>query len=181
MRKSVILDRDGVINFESKTYVKSPEEWIPIPGSLKAISQLNKAGFLVFIATNQSGVGRGLFSLATLELTHQKLISSLMEYNGHIDGIYFCPHTPQDNCRCRKPLPGMLENIRHDFKIDLKETFVVGDSFRDIQAGLATGSKTLLVKTGNGLLTIEEHSNELGDTFILPDLLSAVDYILEHS
>ncbi len=135
--KLIILDRDGVINFDSPHYIKSPEEWIAIPGSLEAIAKLNQFQHKVVIATNQSGLGRGYYNLETLEKIHQKMQDQLKALGGHLDGIYFCPHLPSDGCDCRKPKPGMLLKIAEDFKWDIKKAIFIGDSERDLEAAEA--------------------------------------------
>ena len=146
----VIVDRDGVINEDSDAYIKSPAEWIPIPGSLEAIARLNDAGFRVVVATNQSGVGRGLFSMAELDAIHQKLHSALGRLGGQLDGIYFCPHTPDDHCGCRKPQPGLLLEIAARHGTDLADVPVIGDTLRDLEAARAVGATPILVRTGKG-------------------------------
>lgn len=148
MKKLIILDRDGVINQDSDDFIKSPEEWIPIPGSLEAIAQLNQAGFTVVLASNQSGIQRGLFNLEMLEKINQKMLGLIQQHQGKIDKIYFCPHGPKDNCNCRKPKPGLFEQIGKDYQIDLKEVFCVGDALRDIEAGKAVGCQCMMVLTG---------------------------------
>ena len=150
----VILDRDGVINQDSDDFIKSADEFVPILGSLEAIARLNKAGFRVVIATNQSGVARGLFDLQTLALIHDKLRRLLAAVDGHIDGIFFCPHGPKDGCDCRKPLPGLLEQIAEEFATNLENVPVIGDSLRDLQSAIAVGAKPILVRTGKGERTI---------------------------
>lgn len=175
----IILDRDGVINYDRKDFVKSPEEWIPIPGSLEAIAQLNRAGFKIVIATNQSGLARGLFDIEALNSIHQKMILGLSQINGHVDGIYYCPHHPLDDCPCRKPKPGMLQQIVHDYKINLsKEAIAIGDSWRDIQAAQAAGCPAILVKTGNGEQTLREQSLE--HILVFDDLASVASEILSN-
>lgn len=178
MKKIVILDRDGVVNYESAEFIKSPQEWQALPGSLEAIHLLNQAGFLTFIASNQSGVGRKLFTLETLSHIHEKMNNELKKHHAHIDGIYFCPHLPEHNCSCRKPKPGLLLQIQKDFNINLQEAIVIGDSWRDIQAGLAVQAKTILVLTGNGTKTLTEQQDNLKNTFITENLLSAVKHLL---
>ena len=167
----LILDRDGVINQDSDDYIKSPEEWMPIPGSLEAIAHFNQLGIKVVVATNQSGVGRGLFTLDTLAAIHQKMQAMLKAAGGHIDGVYFCPHHPDDGCDCRKPKPGLLLQIQRDFNIDLTQAIVVGDSLRDIQAAQAVGAYPMLVKTGKGERTLATNPPNLKDINILPALL----------
>lgn len=148
--KLVILDRDGTINEDSDEFIKSPEEWVPLPGALEAIARLNHAGWHVAIASNQSGLGRGLFDLAALNAMHAKMNKLLAGHGGRIDAIFFCPHTPDDQCSCRKPLPGLFEQIGERFGVELKGVPVVGDTLRDIQAGYAVGCEPHLVLTGKG-------------------------------
>lgn len=165
-----ILDRDGVLNFESAAYIKTPDEWIPIPGSIEAVARLSKAGNKIVIATNQAGVGRGLFTLSTLEKIHHKMISLIESRGGKIEKIYFCPHVPADNCDCRKPKPGMLLQIQKDFNLKSTEMIFIGDSDRDYQAAKAVGCEFILVKTGNG----EEAEKTIKDVKMFDDLASAV-------
>ena len=153
-RKLVILDRDGVINADSDAYIKSPDEWLALPGSLEAIARLNQAGYRVAVATNQSGIGRGLFDMAALNAMHTKMYRQLAAVGGRVDAVFFCPHTPHDHCECRKPQPGMLKMIAERFEIDPHETPVVGDALRDLQAGAALGFPLHLVRTGKGERTI---------------------------
>jgi D-glycero-D-manno-heptose 1,7-bisphosphate phosphatase len=148
--KLVILDRDGTINEDRDDYVKSPDEWVPVPGALEAIARLNHAGWHTVVATNQSGLARGLFDMAALNAIHARMNRELGAFGGRIDAVFFCPHGPDDGCRCRKPLPGLFEMIGERYGIDLAETHVVGDSLRDLQAGAATGSAPHLVRTGKG-------------------------------
>jgi len=154
--KLVILDRDGVINHDSDDYIKSPDEFIPIEGSLNAIAQLNHAGFTVVVASNQSGLARGLFDMDTLNRMHDKLHNLLQHEGGHIDAIFFCPHHPDDNCDCRKPLPGMLHQIAERFSVDLRNVTFIGDSLGDIKAAQAAGANFMLVKTGKGKRVIKK-------------------------
>ena len=148
--KLVILDRDGTINQDSDDYIKSPEEWIPLPGALEAIARLNHAGWQVVVASNHSGLGRGLFDMATLNAMHAKMNKHLSAVGGRIDAVFFCPHGPEDKCQCRKPLPGLFEQIGERLGMDLKGTHVVGDSLRDMLAGVAVGCTPHLVHTGKG-------------------------------
>ncbi|VAW79328.1 D-glycero-beta-D-manno-heptose-1,7-bisphosphate 7-phosphatase [hydrothermal vent metagenome] len=154
--KLIILDRDGVINHDSDKFIKSPEEWIPISGSLEAIANLNKSGYKVVVVTNQSGLARGLFDINSLASIHQKMHQKLSEVDGKIEEIIFCPHGPDDRCQCRKPSPGMLLEIASRLEIDLKNIPVVGDSLRDLQAGMAVGARPILVKTGKGRKTLND-------------------------
>ncbi|TDV35104.1 D-alpha,beta-D-heptose 1,7-bisphosphate phosphatase [Paraburkholderia caballeronis] len=153
-RKIVILDRDGVINLDSDAYIKSPDEWVAIPGSLEAIARLTQAGYRVAVASNQSGIGRGLFDMAALNAMHAKMHRLAASAGGRIDAVFFCPHTAEDHCDCRKPQPGMLRMIAERFEIDPENTPVVGDSLRDLQAGAALGFRTHLVLTGKGEKTL---------------------------
>jgi len=146
----VVLDRDGVINVDSADYIKSADEWQPLPGSVDAIAMICRKGYQVFIATNQAGLARGLFSLADLQQMHQKLESLVVAAGGQIDGIFFCPHHPDEGCRCRKPNPGLLEQISAAAQSSLTNQPFVGDSLKDIQAAITIGAKPVLVRTGNG-------------------------------
>lgn len=176
--KLVILDRDGVINFDSDQYIKSPDEWKPIPGSLEAIALLNQSGFRVVICTNQSGIGRGLFDMDTLNAIHDKMIRALAVLGGHVDAIFFCPHTAADECDCRKPKPGMLQQVEERFNVSLDGVPAVGDSLRDLQAASAVGAKPMLVLTGKGKKTAADP--ELPKrTLTFPDLAAAVVQIIK--
>jgi len=157
-KKLIILDRDGVINFDAPEFVKSPEEWRAIPGSLEAIALLKSKGYLTAIATNQSGVGRGYFSKQTLVAIHAKLLAAVRAAGGEIVQIKYCPHLPTDNCFCRKPKPGLLLELITELQIDpmVDTVFAVGDSARDIESALAAYCKPILVKTGNGEKTSRE-------------------------
>ncbi len=146
--KLAILDRDGTINVDSDEFVKSPEEWLPLPGALEAIAKLNHAGWHVVVATNQSGLGRGLFDMEALNAMHAKMFKLLAAAGGKIDAVFFCPHAPDDACHCRKPAPGLYEQIGERFGIDLHGVPTVGDSLRDLQAGVAVGCEPHLVLTG---------------------------------
>ena len=150
MARMIILDRDGVINRDSDDYIKSADEWEPLPGSLEAISRLKKAGFLVTVASNQSGIARGLFSEDDLQKIHDKMESLLAMRGTIIDGIFYCPHGPRDNCICRKPKPGLLIQIAQKFKINLAETPFVGDNIGDIKAAEMANARPVLVRTGRG-------------------------------
>lgn len=175
----VILDRDGVINEDSDDYIKSPEEYIPIPGSLEAIARLKQAGYTVVVATNQSGLGRGYFDQNTLEAMHEKLRKMLAEVNGSVDGIFYCPHTPADNCDCRKPRPGLYHQIASHFDVSLTDVPVIGDSLRDLESARAVGAKPILVRTGKGLRTLEA-GKSLEDVPVYDDLAEAVDVLLKN-
>jgi D-glycero-D-manno-heptose 1,7-bisphosphate phosphatase len=176
--KLIILDRDGVINFDSDQFIKSPKEWLPISGSLEAISRLNQAGYRVVVATNQSGIGRGLFDMATLNAIHDKMHKAALAVGARIDAVFFCPHTNKNNCACRKPKSGMFEEIAMRFGLtDLSGVPVVGDSLRDLQAGVAAGGIPYLVLTGKGEKTRLAGSLPDG-TSILPDLSAVVAELL---
>ena len=148
--KLIILDRDGTINEDRDDYVKSPDEWVPIPGALEAIARLNQAGWHTVVATNQSGLGRGTFDMATLNAMHVKMNQMLAKQGGRIDAVFFCPHAPEDSCTCRKPLPGLFEQIGERFGVSLRDVPAVGDTLRDLQAGAAAGCQPHLVRTGKG-------------------------------
>jgi D-glycero-D-manno-heptose 1,7-bisphosphate phosphatase len=155
----ILLDRDGVINHDSDHFIKSPEEWQPIEGSLDAIALLNSHGYKIAVITNQSGLARGLFDKAMLEKIHAKMQQMVEEKGGKIDAIYVCPHGPSDRCNCRKPKPGMLETFANEHNADLKDIAFIGDSLRDMQAAQAVGAKPILVKTGKGQKTLTNNPN----------------------
>lgn len=174
----VILDRDGVINYDSREYIKSPEEWLPIPGSLGAIAKLNKHGFRVLVATNQSGIARGYYDTEMLDRIHEKFMAALAGEGGYVDEIFFCPHHPDEQCDCRKPKTGLIEQIQSKYPIHLPDTFFVGDSVGDMLAAQAMGCKPLLVRTGNGEYVLSHHP----EFQVIPhfaDLAEAVDYIIK--
>ena len=153
----VLLDRDGVINVDSDDYIKTPEEWKPIPGSLEAITLFNKNGYKVIVITNQSGLGRGFYTESTLAEMHQKMHRLTEEKGGRIDAIYVCPHTPDDQCLCRKPKPGLLLQFAKEKNISLADVYFIGDKLADIQAAEAAGANPILVKTGKGQKTIKNN------------------------
>jgi D-glycero-D-manno-heptose 1,7-bisphosphate phosphatase len=167
--KLIILDRDGVINHDSDQFIKSPDEWRPIPGSLEAIARLNHAGFRVVVATNQSGLGRGLFDMATMVAINEKLHKALAHIGGRIDAVFYCPHAADSDCECRKPKPGLLMEIGQRFGVDLTGVPCVGDSLRDLQAAQAVGAQPILVLSGKGEKTLRE-GNFPSNTVIFPDL-----------
>jgi len=184
MDKWLILDRDGVINYDSDAFIKSPNEWQPLPGSLEAISRLNAAGYRVAVISNQSGIARGLFDLDTLEAIHQKFQTLLANQNGRVEHIYFCPHGPYDHCNCRKPLPGMFKQFAKDYKLELKGIYAVGDSVRDLEAAHRAGTNGVLVKTGKGEKSLESlrilpSDDPLSRVPVYNDLASFVDVILQ--
>ncbi len=175
--KLIVLDRDGVINYDSDQFIKSPDEWRPIPGSLEAITRLNHAGFRVIIATNQSGLGRRLFDMATLISIHDKMYKALAQIGGRIDALFYCPHTAASACDCRKPKPGMLIEIGQRFGVELTGVPCVGDGERDLQAAAAVGAQPILVLTGKGEKTLRS-GNFPPDTAIFPDLAFFVTALL---
>lgn len=176
----IILDRDGVINFDSDEYIKSPDEWLPIPGSLEAIAQLNRAGYQVLIVTNQSGIARGYFDLDTLDLIHEKLMRELASVGGYIEEIFFCPHHPDEVCSCRKPRPGLLYRLSEKYQVALEQTFFIGDSYSDVKAAQNAGAIPLLVLTGKGERTLEQYP-ELISVPNFSDLARAVEYVISQS
>ena len=176
--KLVILDRDGVINEDSKNYIKSPEEWVPIEGSLDAISFLNENGYTVVVATNQSAISKKLFSLSTLDEIHKKMQGLLKVKNAKIDKIFFCPHTDDDNCSCRKPKNGLMKQISKYYKISLKNVPSIGDSTRDLEAFSSSDAQPILVRTGNGK-TVEKNKMYPKNTLIFNNLLEASKFIVK--
>ena len=175
--KLIILDRDGVINYDSDQFIKNPEEWKPIPGSLEAIARLNQAGYRVVVATNQSGIGRGLFDMPMLNSIHDKMHKSLAQVGGRIDAIFFCPHANDANCACRKPKSGMIEEIATRYGVSLKDVPAVGDSLRDLEAAARLGAQPYLVLTGKGAKTQVKGGLPEG-TLIFPDLAGVVASLL---
>jgi len=175
--KLIVLDRDGVINFDSEQFIKSPDEWRPIPGSLEAIARLNQAGYRVVVATNQSGVGRGLFGMTTLTDIHDKMFRALNQVGGRIDAVFYCPHAADSNCDCRKPKPGMLQQIGLRFGVDMDQVPSIGDGLRDLQAAAAIGARPILVLTGKGEKT-HAGGNLPAGTAVYPDLAFAVTALL---
>ncbi|MEQ6917882.1 D-glycero-beta-D-manno-heptose 1,7-bisphosphate 7-phosphatase [Halomonas aquatica] len=176
--KLVILDRDGVINHDSDAFIKSLDEWVPYPSSIKAIARLSQAGWAVAVATNQSGIARGYYSEAVLEAIHERLRHLVHQAGGEIAHIAYCPHGPDDQCACRKPLPGLLEQIRQTLGLNtLTGSWMVGDSLRDLQAGKPLGCHPVLVRTGKGSST-EEKGEGLGNAEVFDDLAAFVDWLL---
>lgn len=175
--KLIILDRDGVINHDSDDYIKSPQEFTPIAGSLEAMTRLTHAGYTIAIATNQSGISRGYYDLDTLNAIHTKLHRMLGVQGGNIDGIFFCPHQPEDKCDCRKPKPGLLKQISARFNVPLQGVPVIGDSLRDCQAAQAVGASPYLLRTGKGERTIKQNP-DLQDIPIYNDLNDVTNFLL---
>ncbi|MDE3020420.1 MAG: D-glycero-beta-D-manno-heptose 1,7-bisphosphate 7-phosphatase [Pseudomonadota bacterium] len=176
--RMVILDRDGVINYDSEKFIKSPDEWLPIPGSLEAIARLSQSGFRVVLASNQSGVGRGLLDMTTLNKIHDKLYRAVGLAGGRIDAFFYCPHTQMANCDCRKPKTGMFREIAERFNISLEKVPAIGDSLRDLQAASKAGALPILVRTGKGEKTLSE-GNIPSETLVFSELGEATKYLIE--
>lgn len=181
MNKLIILDRDGVINQDSDAYVKTVDEWIPIPGSAKAIADLCKAGFKVAVATNQSGLARKYFTQADLDAMHEKMALLVEAEGGKFAHIAWCPHGPDDHCDCRKPLPGLIHQVEAALNVSAEGAWMVGDSLRDLQAGAAASCKVALVKTGKGEKALPKllADEELKNSKVFSDLSEFVDFILD--
>jgi len=176
--KLVVLDRDGTINHDSDQYIKSPAEWKPIKGSLEAIARLTQDGWRVVVATNQSGIGQGLFDMATLNAIHDNMHRAVHQAGGRIDAIFFCPHPRDSNCECRKPKPGMLLEIAKRLNVDLEGVPAVGDSLRDLQAASAVNARPILVLTGKGQKTLEGGGLPEG-TEVFPDLAAVAEALVQ--
>jgi D-glycero-D-manno-heptose 1,7-bisphosphate phosphatase len=180
--KLVILDRDGTINHEREDYIKSADEWVPLPGALEAIARLNHAGWHVVVATNQSGIGRGLFDMAALNAMHAKMHQLLARQGGRVDAVFFCPHTPEDHCTCRKPQPGLFNMIGERFNVALHNVPMVGDLPRDVLAAQSVGCEPHLVRTGQAAGMTEpelvELRRQVPDLTIHPDLSSFADFLI---
>lgn len=175
----IVLDRDGVINHDSDEYVKGEEEFFPITGSIEAISQLSRSGFQVCVVTNQSGLARGLFDEFALARMHGLLCSLVEEQGGRIDGIFYCPHGPDDNCQCRKPRPGMLDQIEEQFARPVAGAWFIGDTEKDIDAALSRGCRPILVLTGKGTLTRETMAaDKLATIPVFDDLFTAAMFVI---
>ncbi len=181
--KTVILDRDGVINYESRAYIKNKDEWQPLPGSLEAIARLTNAGYKIFITTNQSGVGRGYFTEEILHDIHNTMLAKLAEKGGAIEKIYYCPHHPEDKCTCRKPLTGMFDKLSQEYNVNLQaiNATYIGDSLRDVEVGLAAGCKFYLIAGlgGDGHETLTKLTPQQKQQIeVFTSLAEAVDNIL---
>jgi D-glycero-D-manno-heptose 1,7-bisphosphate phosphatase len=176
--KLVVLDRDGVINVDSDDYIRSPDEWRPIPGSLDAIAALTRAGYRVAVATNQSGLARGYFDDETLQAIHRKMQRMVTEAGGRIDDIAWCPHGPDDGCDCRKPAPGLLRQLERRVGRSLRGVPVIGDSLRDLEAAASVGAAPMLVRTGKGAATEASLPASLAATPVFDDLAAAVASVL---
>ncbi len=174
--KLIVLDRDGVINHDSEDYIKTPEEWRPLSGSLDAIAALNAAGFRVVVVSNQSGIGRGLFTEPALDEIHRKMMSAVEAVGGTIAGIYYCPHAPDAGCNCRKPQPGLLDRIKDDFDVSLAGVPLVGDKVGDMELARRVGARPILVLTGYGQATLASLNDTEVETF--SDLASAASALI---
>ncbi|MBA3623748.1 MAG: D-glycero-beta-D-manno-heptose 1,7-bisphosphate 7-phosphatase [Methylibium sp.] len=179
--KLVILDRDGTINADRDDYVKSADEWEPLPGALEGIARLNHAGWHVVVATNQSGLGRGLFDMAALNAMHEKMNKGMAQAGGRIDAVFFCPHAPDEGCACRKPLPGLFEQISERYGVDLRGVPAIGDSLRDLQAARAAGCETHLVLTGKCTeqTLLDAMLQIVPGTAVHADLAAAAEFIVQ--
>lgn len=175
--KLIILDRDGVINFDSDKFIKSPDEWKPIPGSLEAVARLNQNGYRVVVASNQSGVERGLFDMGALNAIHAKMHKALTQFGGRVDAVFYCPHAADSQCVCRKPRAGMFLQIAERFHVDLAGVPAIGDSLRDLQAAAEAGCQPMLVETGKGRKTMDAGGLPKG-TLVFSNLAEAADSLL---
>ncbi len=181
--KLLILDRDGVINQDSDEFIKSPDEWIPIKGSLDAIAKLSQAGYDIVVITNQSGVGRGLFSADTLGQIHVRMLDYVQQHGGKIQSILFCPHHPDEDCECRKPKTGLYDLLASRLSVSFSGVYSVGDSFRDLQAAKSAGALPILVKTGKGKKTLKQLTSnkdqELEKVTVFDDLAKFADALIK--
>ena len=178
--KLIILDRDGVINQDRDDFVKSVDEWIPLEGSMDAIAFLTQADYTLAVATNQSGIGRKYYGIQELNEMHNKMHRLVQQAGGQIDGIWFCPHTAADECDCRKPKPGMVEDIIARFNARAEDVYMVGDSLRDLQAIAAVGGKSVLVLTGKGEKTLQNEGDQLPEgTLVFDNLMAFSQYIMQ--
>ena len=173
----VVLDRDGTLNLDDKAIIAGPDDWVPVAGALEAVARLNQAGCRVVIATNQSGLGRGLFDADTMNRVHAKMNKLLAAVGARVDAVFFCPHSRDDACDCRKPKPGMFKRIADTFNVDLKCVPAIGDSLRDLQACAALGCQPMLVLTGKGEKTKAE-GNLPENTLEFANLAAAIEHLL---
>jgi D-glycero-D-manno-heptose 1,7-bisphosphate phosphatase len=178
MKKYILLDRDGVINHDSDDFIKSPEEWLPLEKSLEAIALLNQHGYKIAVITNQSGIARGYLSKKMLNIIHAKMRDEVSRVGGSIEEIYFCPHQASDECKCRKPKAGLIKQFAADYGVDLSQIYFIGDSLRDIQASQNAGTIPVLVKTGNGVKTLQENPEFLTSLLIFENLYDAAKSII---
>ncbi|MDQ6988135.1 MAG: D-glycero-beta-D-manno-heptose 1,7-bisphosphate 7-phosphatase [Mariprofundaceae bacterium] len=178
--KAVLLDRDGVINFDSPDYILRPEQWLPIPGSLQAIARLSRAGIRVAICSNQSALGRGMLDQQVFQTIHAKMLLAIEEAGGEIAHVAYCPHAPDDGCICRKPLPAMIDESLQVLQVSAAEAIFIGDSIRDVQAAHAAGVAAMLVQSGYGdaAAILEKSQALMPDIRCYDDLAQAVDALL---
>jgi D-glycero-D-manno-heptose 1,7-bisphosphate phosphatase len=169
----LIVDRDGVINEDSESYIKSPAEWIPVPGSPEALAKATQAGFRIVVVSNQAGLAHGLFNMDTLNEIHAKMIKELKRYGGEIEAIFFCPHAPEADCQCRKPRPGMLKEIGSRLRMSLEDVPFIGDKISDVQAARAVQARPILVRTGYGQMTVD--TEDVFGIEIYANLAAAID------
>ena len=179
MMRSLILDRDGVINQDAPTGIHNPSMWKAIPGSLEAIADLNRAGWQVFVITNQSGIARRYYSLEDLSDIHEKMMRELAAVGGFVQEIFFCPHHPDEGCACRKPKPGLFEQCRNKYNVDLENVYFVGDKVSDLEAAVAAGCRPALVLTGYGKTVSEEHA--LAGVPVFADLAAFAAFLIKHN
>lgn len=180
MARLILLDRDGVINYDSPDYIRDADQWIPIPGSLEAIAALKQTGYLVAVCTNQAGVGRGLMSRAALDRIHERMAATLAGLGVVLDGLRFCPHRPEDDCTCRKPRPGMLSATMDDLGVPPSRAVYVGDTLKDVQAAQAAGCRAVLVRTGHGA-EVEGRARRMGVDWVADDLWEFARQFLEEA
>lgn len=181
--KLVILGRDGVLNEYRDDHVKAPEEWVPLPGALEAVARLNHAGWHVVVATNQSGIGRGMIDMASMNAVHAHMMQMLQRVGGRMDAVFFCPHTAEDECDCRKPLPGMMKQIGQRYGLDLAGVPMVGDTVRDLEAAVAAGCPAHLVRTGRAAAwdaaALERALQQAPGAAVHKDLAAFADFLLQ--
>jgi D-glycero-D-manno-heptose 1,7-bisphosphate phosphatase len=181
--KLVILGRDGILNQYREDHVKEPSEWVPVPGALDAVARLNHAGWHAVVATNQAGIGRGMIDMASLNAVHAHMMRTLMQQGGRIDAVFLCPHTPEEHCDCRKPLPGLMLDIGRRYGADLTQVPLVGDTARDMLAARAAGCQPHLLRTGRGAALDEAQLQQLAAQVpglqVHEDLNAFVDYLLQ--
>ncbi|MBS1176759.1 MAG: gmhB [Proteobacteria bacterium] len=181
--KLIILGRDGILNEFREDHIKAPEEWVAVPGALEAVSRLNHAGWHVVVATNQSGIGRGMIDMTAVNAVHAHMLRSLQALGGRMDAVFFCPHTPEDHCDCRKPLPGMALDIGRRYGVDLRLVPMVGDTLRDLQAAQAAGCEPHLVRSGRAAALsaaeVAELIAQVPGTFVHQDLGELATHLLE--
>ena len=183
MPKAVLLDRDGVINFDSPDYILSPDQWLPIPGSLEAIAALTRAGIPTAIVSNQSALGRGMFDTATMQAIHARMIAAIEAAGGRIAHTAYCPHAPEDGCDCRKPRPGLIVEALAALGIDAGDALMIGDSARDVEAAVAVGVRPVLVQSGYGdaEAILAKARRLVPDIAVYDDLAAAVDALLQET